>query len=478
MRHPTLALAAVIAVLVTAADDSAGQRAAGMSQTVREFVTVDAPVVALTNVKLIDGTGAPARESQTVVVENGRITEVGPSSNVRPPAGAQVIDLAGHTLIPGLVGLHNHLYYTAAGGRSAQLTFSAPRLYLGAGVTTVRTTGSRAPYAEINLKAAVDEGRGIGPRIHITAPYITGGSGITTMTLLDTPEQARRFVAYWAQEGATWLKAYTNIGAAQLKAAIDEAHAQGIKVTGHICSVSFTEAVAMGIDNLEHGLFTNSDYSAGRTADRCPSSLIGDAGAIDPAGPEAQRTFRAMIEAGVPMTSTLAVYELSVPNRPTRDPRMLDAMSPEVRADYLATRDRIDTTGQSNISLEMLQKGMAYERAFVAAGGLLAAGVDPTGNGGALPGYGDQRNFELLHEARFTPEQTVQIMSLNGARVLGVEDELGSIEVGKIADLVVLRGDLAEDPSAVNRTVTVFKDGIGYDSARLLESVRGRVGIS
>ena len=478
MRHPLVTLAITLLLSLATVAGGEAQRAAEMAQAVRNLVTVDAPIVALTNVKLIDGTGAPARDGQTVVMENGRITAVGPSANVRPPQGAQVIDLTGHTLIPGLMGLHNHLYYTSAGGRSAQLTYSAPRLYLGAGVTTVRTTGSRAPYAEINLKAAIDEGRSPGPRIHITAPYITGGSGITTMTLLDTPEQARRFVAYWAQEGATWLKAYTNIGAAQLRAAIEEAHAQGIRVTGHICSVSFTEAVEMGIDNLEHGLFTNSDYSAGKEADRCPNTLIADAGSIDPAGPDAQRTFRAMIDAGVPMTSTLAVYELSVPGRPLREPRMLEAMAPEVREDYLATRDRIDTTGQSNISLEMLKKGMAYERAFVAAGGLLGAGVDPTGNGGALPGYGDQRNFELLREAGFSPEETVQIMSLNGARILGVDAELGSVEVGKIADLVVIRGDLTGDPATIQQTVTVFKDGIGFDSQALLESVAGRVGIS
>ena len=449
-----------------------------LSESVREYVSVDAPVVALTNVRIIDGTGAPARTNQTIVIENGRIVAVGRGGDVSIPSDAHVMDLSGHTVIPGMFGLHDHLYYTAAGGRGAQLTFSAPRLYLGAGVTSVRTTGSRAPYTEINLKHEIDNGRSPGPRIHITAPYITGGEGLTSMTLLNSEEDARRFVAYWAEEGATWLKAYANIGRAELGAAIDEAHKRGLKVTGHLCSVSFTEAVALGIDNIEHGLLTNSDYHPDKETDRCPPNNAVVAGNIDLSDPRVAATFRTMIDNDVPMTSTLAVYELFVPNRPTKDPRALEAMAPEVREDYLRARDRIDLEGLSPFTLEMLHNAMAYERAFVEAGGLLAAGVDPTGNGGALPGFGDQRNFELLREGGFTPEQTVQIMTANGAKILGVYDELGSVESGKIADLVVVEGDLTSDASAINRVTIVFKDGIGFDSAKLIAAVKGRVGIN
>jgi hypothetical protein len=120
---------------------------------------------------------------------------------------------------------------------------------------------------------------------------------------------------------------------------------------------------------------------------------------------------------------------------------------------------------------------MAFERAFVAAGGVLGAGVDPTGMGGALAGYGDQRNYELFIEAGFTPQQAVQIMTANGAKVLGVEKQLGSVERGKLADLVVLKGDLTADPSVIRNPTMVFKDGIGYDPAKLIASVQGRVGI-
>ena len=461
-----------------ATTDLSGQRADSMAQNVRSVVSVDAPVIALQHVKVIDGTGAPPREDQTVILDAGRITAVGSARSVAVPAGARVLDLTGHTVIPGLIGLHDHLYYTAAGGRSAQLTYTAPRLYLGAGVTTVRSTGSRAPYAELNLKAEIERGRIPGPRIHVTAPYITGGRGMTTMTLLESPEQATRFVAYWAKEGATWLKAYTDIRRAELKAAIDEAHRQGIKVTGHLCSVSYLEAVELGIDNLEHGLFANSDYVTDKQPDLCPTSMVqAGTAAVERNDPALQRTFKALIDRKVPITSTLAVYELFVPNRPTRDPRALEAMAPEVREDYLRARRQIDSAGQSRFTLDVLRRAMAYERAFVEAGGLMAAGVDPTGNGGALPGYGDQRNYELLIEAGFTPAQVVQIMSLNGARILGVDKDLGSVERGKLADLVVIRGDLTANPGAIKDVVTVFQNGIGYDSAKLLALVKGRVGI-
>ncbi len=447
-----------------------------LSDGVLQYVSVNASEVALTNVTVVDGTGAPARTGQTVLIRDGRIAEVGSRQDVSPSSGAQVLDLSGHSVFPGMIGLHDHLFYSAAGGRSAQATFTAPRLYLGSGVTTVRTTGSRATYIEINLKHAIDAGTAPGPRIHITAPYITGGQGLSTMTLINSPEQARRFVAYWAEEGATWIKAYTNIGRAELQAAIEEAHAHGVRVTGHICSVSFTEAVELGIDNIEHGLLTNTDYATDKQPDECPRSGFVQAGNVDLDDPRVAATFQTMIDAGVPMTSTLAVYELFVPGRPTLGVRTLEAMAPEVRQDYVAAKGSIDE-GNSQFTPAMFQNAMAYEKAFFDAGGLLAAGVDPTGNGGALPGYGDQRNFELLREGGFSVAQAIQILSANGAKVLGVYDELGSVEVGKIADLVVVNADLSTDGSSIDNTVLVFKDGIGYDSARLFEAVQGRVGI-
>ena len=456
---------------------AAAQRADQLGRETREFVSASEPVVALVNVTLIDGTGSAPKRGQTVVIRDGKIAAVGPSASTRAPEGARVMDLAGHTVIPGLVGVHNHMFYTAAGGRSVRATFTSSRLYLASGVTTIRTTGSNAPYADINTKAEIDAGRAPGPRVHLTAPYITGPSGATYMTTITSPEQARRFVNYWGDEGATWLKAYTNIASADLKAAIDEAHKRGMKVTGHLCSVSFQEAVSLGIDNLEHGLFTASDFVAGKQQDQCPSGLNSAVVAASPTAAPWTQTIRTMVDRKVSMTSTLAVYEPGFPNRPPRDERVLEAMAPEIREAYLGYRRGVDSSANPR-PLTALKNAMAFEVAFFRAGGLLAAGVDPTGAGGALPGYGDQRNYELLIEAGFSPSDVVQIMSLNGAKILGVDRTLGTVEVGKLADLVVVQGDLPADPSVIRRTVVVFKDGVGFDPRRLIESVKGRVGIS
>ena len=477
--RPTVRLTSVLALTALAALPLAAQRPDSLSTEVRRYVTVDAPVVALTRVTLLDGTGAAPKSEQTIVIRDGKIAAVGPAGSVRIPEGARVLELAGHTVIPGLVGMHNHLFYTAAGGRASQMSYTAPRLYLASGITTIRTTGGRSPYAEINTREAIDTGRIPGPRVHLTAPYITGGGGGGSMAVVDSPEAARRFVAYWGSEGMTWLKAYTDIRAEDLGAAIDEAHKRGMKVTGHLCSVSYQEAVALGIDNLEHGMLTASDFDPERTPDVCTPANIRPVrvGTADPAGPVALETIRRMVERNVSMTSTLVIYELFVAGRTTPDQRTLDAMSPEVRDAYQAVRRQIDSTGRGLIALEGLRNAMAFDRAFVAAGGLLGAGVDPTGLGGALPGFGDQRNYELFIEAGFTPAQAVRIMSANGAKILGVHESLGTVEPGKLADLVVLAGDLAVDPAVIRNVTTVFKDGIGYDSATLIAAVKGRVGI-
>ena len=457
------------------------QGAQTRSPALQQFISVDAPVIAITNVTLIDGTGGLVKPGHTVVIRGNKIAAVGPAGSTTVPSDARVVEGAGHTIIPGMFGLHDHLFYTAGGGRYVQATATSPKLYLASGVTTIRTTGSANAYGDAYLKGQIERGETPGPRIHLTAPYLSGAANKNgSMAMATTPEEARRFVRYWHDEGATWIKFYTDIKHAEAKAAIDEAHRLGMKVTGHICSLTFQEAVALGFDNIEHGMLTATDFYEGKTKDVCAPEATGQIAAKgNPTGPAAKATINAMVSKKIPMTSTLAVFEAFVPNRPVVDQRTLDAMAPEVRERYLADRKQIDAAGENYpFSQAAFQRAAQFEVEFVKAGGLLAGGVDPTGNGGALPGFGDQRGVELLIEAGLSASNAIKVFSLNGAKVLGVDKDLGSIEVGKTADLVLLRGDLSSDPSVIKNSVTVFKDGVGYDSAKLIAAVKGRVGIN
>jgi hypothetical protein len=439
------------------------------------FVAVRAGVVALTGVRLVDGTGGPSREDQTIVLQGDRIRAVGPRASTPIPQGAEVLALAGHTVIPGLVQLHEHTYF---GGvrQLTQMTTSGPLLYLGHGVTTAMTAGSQLPYHELNQQRAIDAGTIPGPRLLVTGPYLNGGPPRNAMAaIVNTPEEVRRVIAYWAAEGATWFKFLGTVSRAVLGAGIQEAHARGLKVTGHLCSVTFTEAAAVGLDLLQHGFITNSDYVAGKQPDRCPPENMRAQADVPVESATVQASIRAIVASGAAVVSTLGVYETFVVERAHLDPRGLGWLDP-------ATRREVETNhaglaaGGLTVPPRLLQKMMAWERAFVAAGGLLGSGSDPWGTG-FLPGLGNLRNFELLVEAGFRPEIGVQIMTLNGARILGLEAEHGSIAPGKRADLVVIRGNPVTTASAIYEVVTVFKDGLGYDAARLRDAARGLVGV-
>ncbi len=453
--------------------------AQSLSPEVKAFVTHDAPVIALTHARVVDGTGGPVREDQTLVISAGKIQAIGAAPAV--PAGAKVMDLSGYMVIPGLVGMHDHLFYPQGGGFFAELGFSFPRLYLACGVTTIRTTGSIEPYTDLEIKKLIDSGKAIGPKMHVTGPYLEGqGSVIPQLHQLAGPDDARKTVAFWAEQGVTSFKAYMHISRAELGAAIAEAHARRIKITAHLCSVTWPEAAALGIDDLEHGpIYYDMEFAPGKEPDVCPSAraMYDATSKIEMSDARVRALIADLIKHNVAVTSTLPVFELQAPGRPPLAQRVLDAMTPDARVNYLSRRARAGTPGPGPDWAALLKKEMAFEHAFAKAGGLLLAGCDPTGIGGTLAGYGDQREVELLVEAGFTPVEAIQIQTENGAKFLGEADRVGTIAPGKQADLVVVRGDPTKNIADIEKVETVFKDGIGYDSAKLLDSVRALVGL-
>jgi hypothetical protein len=312
-----------------------------------------------------------------------------------------------------------------------------------------------------------------GPTIDITGPYLNAVGG------RPTPEAVAQEVERAADEGATSFKAYTTLRSAELKAAIEAAHKRGTRVTGHLCAVGYREAAALGIDNIEHGIIFDTDLYSGKKPDQCPeqSDLFGAVMRMSVTDPEIQRTIGDLVRHGVAITSTLAVIESYTGRDKVIDPRIPELLASRLRDPYRAGLKRWSNPKDdwSRSWAQLLHLEMAFERAFVAAGGRLMAGVDPTGWGGTIAGSGDQRELELLVEAGFSPEAAIKVATQNGAGFLGKRD-IGTLDRGQRADLFIVRGNPSTRIGDVRNVEMVMKDGVGYDPAALTESAAGSIG--
>jgi len=433
----------------------------------QDLVVHAEPVIAMTHAMVIDGTGADPQQDMTLVIRDGRIAALGPSSHVPIPAGATVIDARGKTLLPGFVMVHEHLFYPTGAQAFKSFPILFARLYLAGGETTIRTAGSMSPDGDLSIRDDIAAGRRIGPDIDVTSPYIDGGTNAAPM------------VGDWATKRVTSFKAYTHVTRAELKAAIDAAHAKGLKITGHLCSVTYAEAAGLGIDNLEHGFAVATDFVADKTPDICPNASVQaeSIAALDPQSEPVRTLFRTLIDRNVALTSTGTVLESLVDARPRPPQAALDLLSDGLQRTY---RDLLNATVASywgKVQGPAFAANMRLEKAFADAGGTLLAGTDPTGNGGVVPGFSGKREIELLVEEGFSVSQAIKIATLNGARFLGRDREVGSLEIGKRADIVVIDGDAAADITAIEHMPLVFKAGIGIDTAKVFAAAKGKIGL-
>jgi len=446
---------------------------------VTQYITTQDPVIALEHIRVIDGTGSEAKPDQTIIIQFGKIMAMGKSGTVHVPSDAKRFDLNGYSALPGMVGMHEHLFYPSGGGLYHDMPFSFPRLYLAAGVTTIRTAGSFEPYFDLEIKRSINAGKVPGPKINATAPYLEGaGTFIPQLHQLSGPDDATRTVDYWAQEGAGSYKAYNYVTRAELKAIVEAAHRHHLKVTGHLCSIGYREAAELGIDNLEHGLTVDTEFFPGKQPDVCPDPNQATAAAskLEISSEPIQTTIKILVDHHVEITSTLPVFEQLVSSRPDVSQEVLDMLTESARKAYKSNRQFIAQAKDSPWPL-MFKHEMEFEVAFVRAGGVLMAGLDPTGIGGVIAGYGDQREVELLVEAGFTPLEAIKIASLNGAIFLGIQDKVGSLAIGKQADIMIVNGDPSNNVQDIEKVETVFKDGVGFDSKKLKDAARGQVGI-
>ena len=463
-RIRILAAALSAALLLLSVTRSVGQ-AQKTSNDTSPIIHFDSTVVALKDVRVIDGTGAPPKEHQTLLIEAGRIRAVGDAADVMIPSGAQILNLAGRAVLPGLVMLHEHFQYRAADDLTHAQPFTAPRLFLAFGVTTVRTAGTDHPYVDLNLKREIDAGRVPGPEMFVTSPFLNGDAGhfgdgnrFLGDKVVRDPEDARRAVRYWAAEGVTSFKVYRRISKEALATIIEEAHHLGLPVTAHLGSVSCREAVELGIDNIEHGFFECIQGTA-------------DGLETDPNGARVQALIRLLLEKRIVLTFTPVDF-----SRPLSD-RELDLLHPAARESYLRAQltQRSAKAPPVGPNLSRLRLEAQLTLAFARAGGRLVLGSDPGGNG-RIPGFTDHESLKLAVKVGFTSLEAIRIATLNGATFLGIQDRTGSIAVGKEADLLVVRGDPSVRIEDIENVEKVFANGRAYNPNDLISTVKGLVG--
>ncbi len=473
MKNIVFIIQSVILFIITT-EVNAQQFAA----SVQPFIVVKNDTFALTHAKLFDGTGSPVKTDQTVIVINGRIAAIGSSSNTSVSNIAKVIDCTGKTIIPGMVMMHEHLYYTMPLDgyfNVSQMATSFAKMYFAGGATTIRTGGSIEPQTDLAIKRMIAEGKLIGPDMDVTAPYIERpGFDIPALNVIKDSAEAAASVNFWAAKGCTSFKMYMHANTEDLQAVVREAHKKGLKITGHLNTLTYREAATIGIDNLEHGFMASSDFDTTKKVDQFSANYSQALLSLPENSEQMKKLIQYLVQKKVAITSTLPVFE------PYTDREIIlggdtSILLPEVRAMVIARWQR----GQhkDSASVVMFKKNMAWEKQFYDAGGLLLAGTDPTGSGRTLAGYGSRREIELLVEAGFSPVQSIKIATLNGAIYLGKEKEIGSIEKGKQADLVIINGDLEKNIRDIRNTETVFKKGVGFDSKKIFVAVNGKVGL-
>jgi imidazolonepropionase-like amidohydrolase len=473
-------------VLACAASNTRQDNAAGPAE--ENLIRIRSSLIALKHVQIIDGTGAPAKPDQTILISAGRIAAIADTHAMQIPPNTETLDLSGYSALPGLVGMHDHLFYVTGQVNDNYLAhdmpLSFPRLFLANGVTTIRTAGSYEPYTDLEIKRAVDRGKMIGPKINVTGPYLVDGVfGQIQIHALAGAEDARRTVDYWADEGMTSFKAYEYISRAELKAAIEAVHKRGLTIAGHLCSIGFREAAELGIDSLEHGLFVDTEFDPNKQPDVCPENDWPALVSFEVNSEQVRQTIDSLIKHHVAVTSTLPIIEHSLPSWAGAPQQALDSLDEDALKSYQEyrlqkSREAADNGKRQETRrfAEMFRKEMQFELAFVRAGGLLMAGSDAVLVGG-IAGFADLREIELLVEAGFAPPEAVRIASLNGAQFLKQDHQIGSLAVGKQADIVIVKGDPSKHIQDIEKVEVVFKDGVGYDSRKLIESVKGQVGI-
>jgi len=420
----------------------------------------NADTLAIVGATVIDGTGSSPIPDSVVVIKKGRIVAVGPRAKTKVPRHATVVDARGKTILPGLWDMHAHFEQVEWGP-----------IYLAAGVTTVRDCGNEFEFITA-VRDAVAHGRGLGPRLLLAGVVDGTGPLAIGVQRVDTPEQARMWTRRYHDAGFQQMKIYSSVKLEELKVVAEEAHHLGMTVTGHVPEgLNAYQAIEAGQDQINHVGYIADIMHAPLAAQATNNVAAGwrerakAIPEIDLNSPEAQKAVAFLKAHGTVIDPTIALSEFftgTTAKPPASfEPGIVD-VAPELM-EQLA--DVGPPTERSDFEEKVFEKEVAIVGVLHRAGIPIVAGTDQT-----VPGHSLHRELELYVQAGFTPMEAIQAATVVPARVMGLGKEVGTIEAGKRADLIVVDGDpLADIRNSRNVDFTIT-NGRMYNTADLWRS--------
>jgi imidazolonepropionase-like amidohydrolase len=411
--------------------------------------------IALVGGTLIDGTGRDPVPDSVVVIEKGRIVDAGPKSRVKIPSGAQKVDARGKTILPGLWDMHAHFEQVEWGP-----------IYLAAGATTVRDCGNEFEFITA-VRDAVAGGRGLGPRLLLAGIVDGTGPSAIGVERVDTPEQAKMWTDKYHDAGFQQMKIYSSVQLEEVKIVAEEAHRLGMTVTGHVpIGLNAYQTIEAGQDQINHIPYIVDIMVPTLPADATRLDHANAAANLDLNSPAAQKAIVFLVQHGTVVDPTLALFEFFSAStaRPAAsiEPGVLK-VAPELQA---ILTDVGPPSPQADISEKVFAKELAVVGALHKAGVPIVAGTDQT-----VPGHSLHREIELYVQAGFTPMEAIQAATIVPARVMGLDKEVGTVEAGKRADVIILDGNPLESIRNIRKVEFVITNGIMYNCAELWRSV-------
>ncbi len=416
---------------------------ASLAKMASGFSAQTKPVIAIVGGRLIDSSGKPAVENSVVVLRNGTIAAAGPAVTTPVPAGAQVIDAHGKSVLPGLWEMHAHFEQVEWGP-----------IYLATGVTTARDVGNEREFI-IAIRDAIAGGRGIGPRM-LMAGIVDGSSQLALgVVRVDTPEQAREQVQKYKTEGFQQIKVYSSVKPDILKVVTAEAHRLGMTVTGHVPQgMNALQAIESGMDQINHVMYLTTVMTDPQTKK------------IDPDSAQVKNVLKFLLEHHTVVDPTIALMEIIFHS----SNQSIAEFEPGIAKVAPELREGLDSMGvppaAADRAAQRLKDLLQTIQLLHQAGVPIVAGTDQ-----AVPGYSVDREMELYVKAGFTPMEAIQSATLTSARAMGMEKDSGTIEAGKRADVIIVDGNPLENISDIRKVSMVFAGGRMFQPAQLWTSV-------